>query len=147
MRTFTLFVLFAFTVSMTPASAQTPMAWGTNTFGQLGVPVPSYTPRQAFMSYVKQISAKGSHTLALKNDGTIWAWGDNIYGQLGDGTTNDRTNPVRVQGLSDVVSISAGGIGNLALKADGTVWAWGDNRAGQCGNDITFPRYTPVQVN
>ena len=32
----------------------------------------------------------GSHTVVLKNDGTLWAWGDNFYGQLGDGTTTRR---------------------------------------------------------
>jgi YD repeat-containing protein len=39
------------------------------------------------------------HTIALKNDGTVWAWGYNGYGQLGDGTTTTRTTPVQVSGL------------------------------------------------
>jgi len=32
-----------------------------------------------------QISSGESHSLALKNDGTVWAWGRNAIGQLGDG--------------------------------------------------------------
>src|SRR5205814_6676092 len=42
-----------------------------------------------------------------------------------DGTTTDRSTPVRVQGLTDVVAISAGVEQSLALRADGTVWTWG----------------------
>jgi alpha-tubulin suppressor-like RCC1 family protein len=34
----------------------------------------------------KAISAGISHSLVLKNDGTVWAAGDNSFGQLGDGT-------------------------------------------------------------
>ncbi len=41
------------------------------------------------------IAAGGSHTVALKNDGTVWAWGSNLSGQLGDGTTTGRTTPVQ----------------------------------------------------
>ncbi|MCL2816360.1 MAG: RCC1 domain-containing protein, partial [Oscillospiraceae bacterium] len=52
------------------------------------------------------ISAGRSHTLALDKDGNVWAWGYNYYGQLGDGTTTQRTTPVQVYGLTDVIAIS-----------------------------------------
>ena len=42
------------------------------------------------------IAAGLYHSLALKQDGTVWAWGDNDYGQLGDGTDTDRLTPVQV---------------------------------------------------
>jgi alpha-tubulin suppressor-like RCC1 family protein len=35
------------------------------------------------------------HSLAVKNDGTVWAWGRNYYGALGDGTETSRRSPVR----------------------------------------------------
>src|SRR4051812_33782971 len=41
------------------------------------------------------VAADGSHTLALKADGTIWAWGENHAWQLGDGTRVPRSTPVR----------------------------------------------------
>lgn len=39
-----------------------------------------------------------SHSLAIREDGSVWAWGGNVYGQLGDGTTLNRTTPVQVKG-------------------------------------------------
>jgi len=99
------------------------------------------------------------HSLALKNDGTVWAWGNNDYGQLGNGTTSgssttttgdsNTTNrsPAQVSGLNDVIAISAGSSHSLALKSDGTVWAWGSNNVGQLGDGTTTDRNRPVQVS
>jgi len=69
------------------------------------------------------VAAGLEHTVALREDGTVWAWGVNHRGQLGDGTTTNRNTPIQVQDLSNVVSISIGSDHNVALKGDGTVWA------------------------
>lgn len=66
--------------------------------------------------------------MALKDDGTVWAWGYNYVGQLGDGSTTNRTVPVRVSYLSAMVAIDASGDHSIALKSDGTVWVWGLKR-------------------
>jgi alpha-tubulin suppressor-like RCC1 family protein len=97
---------------------------------------------------VKAIAAGAYHTVALKNDGTVWAWGWNDCGQLGDGTTTNRTIPVQVKGISDVVAIAAGMYHTVALKNDGTVWAWGFNYYGELGNGTADKdsHSTPVQV-
>jgi len=91
------------------------------------------------------LAAGFEHSLAIAADGTVWAWGHNHYGELGDGTTTDRSTPVQVQGMTDVVGI-AGGVHTMALRRDGTVWAWGNNAAGQLGDGTTTHRLTPVQV-
>jgi len=76
----------------------------------------------------------GSHSLALKDDGTVWAWGYNGDGQLGDGTTIRRTTPVQMTGLDGVVSeLSGGGGHSLVLKDDGTMETRGTNGFGQLG--------------
>ena len=93
------------------------------------------------------ISAGYAHTVALKQDGTVWAWGGNDYGQLGDGTQTDSLTPVQVSGLSSVTAIAAGAYHTVALKQDGTVWAWGDNTYGELGDGTQTNSSTPVQVS
>lgn len=41
---------------------------------------------QADAAAVIKVAAGGGYTVALKEDGTLWAWGNNSSGQLGDGT-------------------------------------------------------------
>ena len=93
------------------------------------------------LSGVTAVSGGSSYSLALKNDGTVWAWGSNSSGQLGTGNTTNSKVPVQVPSLSGVIAIAAGTSGlnyhSLALKADGTVWAWGDNNYGQLGTGNT----------
>lgn len=60
-----------------------------------------------FLTDVASISAGRYHSVVLKNDGTVWAWGWNYYGELGDGTTVQRTTPVQVSGLNNIISVSA----------------------------------------
>ena len=48
------------------------------------------------MTGVKLISAGSYHSLAVKNDGTLWAWGANVSGQLGTGSYDNELFPVRL---------------------------------------------------
>ena len=127
-------------------------AWGDNSFGQLGDGTTTFrrtTPVQvSSLSEVSAIAAGHGHTVALKNDGTVWAWGWNNFGQLGDGTTTRRTSPVQISGLSAVTAIAVESDHTVALKDDGTVWAWGSGDYGQLGDGTTtFRRTTPGQVS
>ncbi|MDR0791648.1 MAG: hypothetical protein LBE47_03805, partial [Methanomassiliicoccaceae archaeon] len=91
----------------------------------------------------RTVSAGGSHSLALRSDGTVWAWGYNNHGQLGNFTFTDSSRPMWVSGfggpgvLTDVTAIAAGEYHSIALKDDGTVWAWGHNSNGQLGDGTT----------
>jgi alpha-tubulin suppressor-like RCC1 family protein len=127
-----------------------PWAWGYNGNGELGDGTTNYSflPLQIYdLTDIIDVSAGGTHSLALKSDGTVWAWGSNYYGQLGNGTNTDSYTPIQVNSLTDVIAISAGNYHSLALKSDGTVWAWGYNGDGQLGNGtITGSSIVPIQV-
>jgi alpha-tubulin suppressor-like RCC1 family protein len=128
----------------------TAWAWGWNHYGQLGTGSPaedSAVPVQVSgLSQVKGVAAGGLHSLALRNDGRVWAWGVDNVGQLGVGPGGDSRVPVPVPGLTGVVEVSAGAFHNLALRSDGTVWTWGWNYFGQLGVGSTADSQVPVQV-
>ncbi len=86
------------------------------------------------------------HSVAVKEDGTIWAWGYNGYGQLGDGTTTSRKYAVTIGNLTGGKSAAAGNYFSVVLKKDGTVWAWGINKYGQLGDGTVSTRKVPVQA-
>lgn len=65
------------------------------------------------------------HSCARLNDGTVRCWGMNREGQLGDGATTNRTSPVRVRGLSEVVQIDAEGSRTCAVTEAGELYCWG----------------------
>jgi alpha-tubulin suppressor-like RCC1 family protein len=97
---------------------------------------------------VTAIAGGGFHSLALKNDGTVWAWGLNYYGELGNNSTTDSPIPVQVSNLTNMRAIAVFcGFYSLALKNDRTVWAWGNNSKGQLGNNSTTDSHIPVQVS
>jgi alpha-tubulin suppressor-like RCC1 family protein len=125
-------------------------AWGKNDNGQLGdgtttkrkIPTKIGTDT----NWAKVSSSRYYHTLAIKKDGTLWAWGLNNFGQLGDGTTTQRTSPVRIGSDSNWASVSCGYYHTVALKKDGTLWAWGFNTYGQLGDGTTTQRNSPWQI-
>jgi hypothetical protein len=130
-------------------------AWGKSSCGQLGdgtTGTSTLVPQQVpGLSNIISVAAGrfGMHTLALQDDGTVWAWGHNTWGQLGIGSYTHSAVPVKVSNLSGVVSISAGGFHSLALLADGTLRVWGCNASGQLGNGsnnafVTLPQSSPL---
>ena len=87
---------------------QNVIAWGNNSAGQTNVP--------ASATNVIAVAAGSSHSLALRDDGTVISWGS---------TTNADAAG------TNVIAIAAGALHSLALHGDGTVSAWGDNSFGQ----------------
>jgi len=108
-------------------------AWGYNVYHQCGtlynpefydrVPVPVQVQN---LNQVKKISAGNSHSLALKEDGTVWIWGD-----VGDYNTSI---PEIIENLISIKEISAGGSHSLALEENGTIWSWGYGWNGTIAN-------------
>ncbi len=123
--------------------------WGSNRVGQLGSQrtdlAGSPTPLQvAGITDATAVSAGGSHTCALHEDGTASCWGNNKDGQLSNGTTNRSSSPLQVTDLSDATAITAGGSHTCALRQTSTITCWGNNENEQLG-DSHLPR-TPEKV-
>ncbi|HYA45719.1 MAG TPA: hypothetical protein VED59_08925, partial [Acidimicrobiales bacterium] len=134
----------AFSVYSIRADA-TALAWGDNSFGQLGTGAAGsavlLAPQELRKLHrVLAIVAGSADAYALEANGTVWAFGDNSLGQLGqdgaEGEPRPRASavPLRVPGLDGVVQIAAGGDTCYALSKDGSVWAWGDDEFGELGN-------------
>ena len=131
-------------------------ATGNNLIGQLGVEntniqyslmqmigLPSGTKAIA-------ISCGQSHTVALCNDGTIYATGRNNYGQLGLGFSISIPT-VTLQQMNiplgkTAVAISCGADHTVALFDDGTIYANGKNDNGQLSLNDMNPRYILTQM-
>lgn len=118
--------------------------WPPGDIKQIFVPVRVQGPEK-----VQLIAVGAFHNLALEEDGTLWAWGNNEYGQLGTGDTQPRSQPIRVQGLSDLklVDIAAGGWHSTALTNEGEVYGWGRGEHGRLGfGDDKSSKMLPQKV-
>ncbi|GLJ11985.1 hypothetical protein SUGI_0181500 [Cryptomeria japonica] len=119
--------------------------WPPGDIKQISTPV-----RVQGLENVQLIAVGAFHNLALLEEGEVWAWGNNEYGQLGTGNTQPRSQPVPVQGLSDliVVDIAAGGWHSTALTTDAEVYAWGRGEHGRLGfGDDKSSKMVPQKVN
>lgn len=147
------------------APDRTVRCWGRNNAGQIGDGTTTSRPLPtvvlagegsgAALSGATAVAVGADFSCALLTTTTVACWGDNLFGQLGDGTNENRSDPVAVQeasgsglALTGVVSISAGADHACAVLGDGTARCWGDNRAGSLGSGETrVGRETVVVVD
>jgi alpha-tubulin suppressor-like RCC1 family protein len=145
-------------------------AAGYNHFGQLGLGASpdggEANPRTvmrvpegeggAALTGIRDVAPGESHTLLLKDDGTLWAAGDNSYGALGLGEGGEPRTPVFTQVMTGgttgdpirgVRAIAAGGDASFFIKDDGTLWAAGYNYYGQLGLEGAGVCYTFTPVS
>ncbi|MBP9793099.1 MAG: T9SS type A sorting domain-containing protein [Flavobacterium sp.] len=90
-----------------------------------------------------KISSGAYHTIAIANNGTLWAWGYNNSGQVGNGTTVNQNIPVQIGTDTDWVYVGAGYYHSFAIKSNGTLWGWGDNSDYKIKNNTPSPS-TPL---
>ena len=126
---------------------------GSNLFGKLGTLRPPYSHLAPVLipgiDSVIKISAGDNHSLAIRNDSTVWSWGYNSWGQLGHGNTLDTSKPRQVMILSRVIDIDAGISESYAVTFDGRVYGWGKNSQGELGNAVARdnnPHPNPVVI-
>jgi alpha-tubulin suppressor-like RCC1 family protein len=122
--------------------------WGRNNYGQIGdsTTTNKNVPTQEALGDTdwETVASGYNHSLALKNDGSLWGWGYNNYAMIGDGTRTSRSTPTQeASSATDWVALDGGNYHSLALKSDGTLWGWGYNNYGQLTIGINLWRYGP----
>jgi alpha-tubulin suppressor-like RCC1 family protein len=126
------------------------LGWGSNSGGQAGSGTPGSgnvlapTVVSGLLG-VTALAAGDTHSVALRNDGTIRTWGNNSSGRLGNGTSgsSSASSVPQVPNVSTVTAIAAGFNHTLVVLQDGRVGCFGSNFTSQCGRieitDLTSP--------
>ena len=150
---------FLLAAAASPSCAD-PFAWGRNTSNELadGTNTERHSPVAVDLTGVlsgKHLTALAGgtqHTLALADDGKVYAWGSNWFGRLGNGSGSWSEPPVAVVMTGDlsgkkVIAVAAGYEHSLALADDGKVYAWGGNSEGELGIGSTMWSELPKAVD
>lgn len=129
-------------------------AWGIGTNGELGYSA-GQTINYSTLTLLgppteerewSKVSTGQSHTLAIRNDGSLWAWGFGGTGALAQNNPISYSSPIQIGSTTDWTDIVAGDRHSVALKDDGSLWIWGENIRGQLGTGDTITTSSPVQL-
>lgn len=108
----------------------------------------NFLPRALYTAMA--VAGGRSHSVAIRNDGTVITWGDNSYGQIGRGSIGGDFNcadqamigvPLAIRGTPTsypIFAIAAGDYHTYALVGTALPYSmirsWGRSNAGQVGN-------------
>ena len=127
-------------------------SWGYNENGELGdgtqtsrnSPVPLAI--QAGMAKIVQIDAGLNFSLALDENGALWAWGQNANRQISKDATYQYLAPFKIELPAPVARFACGGDHVIVMDRTGTLWSWGYNGRGQLGLGHTNPVVGSAQI-
>jgi len=143
-------------------------AWGSESNGYLGngyiLPNAStvYQPTQVGTDADwKSVDCHNAlHTLAIKENGTLWVWGIKNTGALGVPSNDNIGFPTQIGTDTDWLFASVGFChvsygtapviftSSFAIKNDGSLWTWGYNYQGTLGMPTFDPIITsPILIN
>jgi alpha-tubulin suppressor-like RCC1 family protein len=140
--------------------------WGSGEMGQLGLSPIEITklakdsdgfPFQSIPASVKtlnllkivQVAGGDGHSLAVTNNGKVYAWGASACGQLGLSKIEEmpkdsegypyHPEPRLIESLGDlvIIMVACGDAHSAALTSDGLVLTWGGGGCGQLGHPDT----------
>ena len=105
------------------------VSWGSNENGTFATSVTSKTivgPTKNTISKFKDIAAGRYFSLAVDENGTVWAWGYNGLKQTGPyGEDISTGRPVVVPLNVKAKFVIAGQVNSYAVGEDNSVWTWG----------------------
>jgi len=125
--------------------------WGEGLEGQLGngKEESSSVPEEVMNidnGKATQVSVGEFFACATLENHHIECWGNGGEGRLGNGSTENSSTPVEVEGIQSATEVSAGGGFACAILEDHHVECWGSNSFGELGNGSTSWSDKPVEV-
>eukprot|EP00741_Cyanophora_paradoxa_P003473 tig00000711_g3373.t1 len=116
-------------------------AWGRNMYGQLGLGTLADHDTPTLVSalhgkQVRQMACGAMHTVAVMEDGEVYAWGRSELGQNGIGFgVSKQKEPRHVKALKGkkMRRVACGGSHTAAVTDAGKIYAWGRDTYGQQG--------------
>ncbi|MDR1833682.1 MAG: hypothetical protein LBQ92_03390, partial [Propionibacteriaceae bacterium] len=111
--------------------------WGQSYLGT-GDDQNSNEPAELDLDGVMAVSVSPNSGYALLDDGSVWGWG--YYTPKSPGHWKVSEEPVRIDGLNNVVQIAGSWQSAYALDSQGNVYSWGMNNSGELGlgSDVSF---------
>ena len=132
-------------------------AWGSNSFGQLGI---NSTTSKSLPVQVgtdsdwNKISAGSNHNSAMRTStsGQIYVWGRNLYSSLGVGYDENTLQKIMVpyplNTTNDWRDIGNGSFNSTAIKQNGDLYLWGRGSNGELGNGTNiYEQSTPITIS
>jgi alpha-tubulin suppressor-like RCC1 family protein len=105
------------------------------------------TTEDSISSKVTQISAGGSQSLFVTEDGKYWYMGGNGFYQLGTGYQTSQKFPATKTAYSGVKSIAAATKHSMLVDGTGNAYGMGMNLGGEIGTgDFAAYKYTPAST-
>ena len=115
-------------------------------------PAATPTNRKKSWDLVKRVSSSATHTLALREDRSLWVWGKNDSGALATGSRIAQNRPYKanIAALESrpVVKLATKNLASFAVTDDGNLYVWGFANASLPGRRYTTlePKTLPVRV-
>ena len=145
-------------ITSAASSASNLTWWGSGALGQAGAGdvSPQWSLTTAVASTVTgtgwrtssaSVATGGSHTCAIRDDGTLWCWGANADGQLGNGTTTPSAAPVKVSGSTTWKAVAAGTAHTCGITSTDWVMCWGRNGNNQLGSSGITTLTVPTRAD
>ncbi len=96
----------------------------------------------------KKVAAGSYHTVAIREDGSLWAWGQNGGGRLGDGTTALKNVITKIDDGTNGKWIDVAGSVNssFGMKDNNKIYVWGEPDGLAVGGPPPYHSTTPKEI-
>ena len=129
---------------------------GNGTYESSNVPICiSDIPENALNGRkIVKVQSNSSTVIALDSEGKVYTWGVNNNGFLGDGTSENRYNPVCISDIDNhpfngknIASIFIYTNNVIAIDDEGKVYTWGNNDYGELGDGSNVSKSIPICIS